>query len=295
MQAMSADQGERKQPNETSRTTNPRPVWRRAGVWVGGVVAAALATVLAGTLTQGFGWFANVVGTQGEPVEVRVDVEARADDVVLPPEATMSDDELAELSGLPMEEQVVWLEQHEHGNVAGAQTVTLYLTGNRPDPVRITDLTSTEDCDPIARGTLVRMQAGRGAGADSEVVNILVGQGPSKAYLEDQTGQQQDYFPERTITLAKDEEVPLVVHLVPDFSGSICQVQLELTVREADAERQVQVLGQDGPFTVMSIELEHDEAQYGTVYLGGDICRQYVVAVPDWSMNPPCGEGNFAR
>ena len=55
MQAMSAEQGERKQPSETSGTTNPRPVWRRAGVWVGGVAAAALATVLAGTLARASG------------------------------------------------------------------------------------------------------------------------------------------------------------------------------------------------------------------------------------------------
>ena len=104
---MSAQQGERKQPNETSGTTNPRPVWRRAGVWVGGVVAAALATVLAGTLTQGFGWFEAVaINSQGEPVDVRVDAEARMDDVVLSPEATLSSSELDRLADMSAEEQV---------------------------------------------------------------------------------------------------------------------------------------------------------------------------------------------
>ena len=296
MRAMSAEQGERKQPNETSGTTNPRPVWRRAGVWVGGVAAAALATVLAGTLTQGFGLFeAAVVNSQGEPVDVRVDAEARMDDVVLSPDATLSSSELAQLADLSAEEQVAWLQEHEHGAVSGTRRVTLYLTGNRADTVRITDVTSTENCEPISRGTLVRMFSGRGAGVESEIVNVDVGQGPSDSYVYDEIGNRKDYFPERTITLERDEEVPLVVDLVPDFSGSICEVELELTVWDGNGERRVLVSGPDGPFVVMSIELSEAEGEYGTVYLGGEICRQYVTATPDWSIRPPCGEGNFAE
>jgi hypothetical protein len=293
---MSAEQGERKQPNETSGTTNPRPVWRRAGVWVGGVVAAAFATVLAGTLTQGFGWFQTMaINSQGDPVDVRVDAEARMDDVVLSPDATLSSSELAQLAEVSAEEQVAWLQDHEHGAVSGTRRVTLYLMGNRAGTVRITDVTSVETCEPISRGTLVRMFPGRGAGVESEIVNIDVGRGPSDAYAYDASGNQKDYFPERTITLERDEEVPLVVDLVPDFSGSICQVELELTVWDGNAERHVPVSGPDGPFIVMSIELEEAEGEYETVYLGGEICRRYVTATPDWSVKPPCGEGNFAE
>ena len=272
---MSAEQGERKQPNQTSAMTNPPPVWRRAGVWVGGVVAAALATVLAGTLTQGFGWFEAVaINSQGEPVDVRVDVEARMDDVVLSPDATLSSSELALLADMSAEEQVGWLEEHEHGAVSGTRRATLYLSGNRAGTVRITDVTSTETCEPISRGTLVRMFSGRGAGVESEIVNVDVGQGPSDSYVYDASGNPKDYFPERTITLERNEEVPLVVDLVPDFSGSICEVELELTVWDGDAERRVLVSGPDGPFVVMSIELEEDEGEYGIVYLGGEICRR---------------------
>ena len=293
---MSAEQGERKQPNQTSAMTNPPPVWRRAGVWVGGVVAAALATVLAGTLTQGFGWFEAVaINSQGEPVDVRVDVEARMDDVVLSPDATLSSSELALLADMSAEEQVGWLEEHEHGAVSGTRRATLYLSGNRAGTVRITDVTSTETCEPISRGTLVRMFSGRGAGVESEIVNVDVGQGPSDSYVYDASGNPKDYFPERTITLERNEEVPLVVDLVPDFSGSICEVELELTVWDGDAERRVLVSGPDGPFVVMSIELEEDEGEYGIVYLGGEICRRYVTATPDWGLKPPCGEGNFAE
>ena len=296
MQAMSPEQGERKQPNETSATTNPRPVWRRAGVWVGGVAAAALATVLAGTLTQGFGLFeAVVVNSQGDPVDVRVDTEASVEDVVLSPDATLSSDELAALGDMQVEDQIAWLEEHEHGAISGTQRVTLYLAGNRAGTVRITDVTSVESCEPISRGTLVRMVQGRGAGVESEIVNLDVGGGPSNAYVFDETGNQAEYFPERTITLARDEEVALVVDLVPDFSGSTCEVQLELTVWDGNAERQQIVSGPDGPFVVTSIELEDAEGEYGNVYLGGRICHQYVTATPDWSSVPPCGEGNFAE
>ena len=296
MQAMSAEDGERKQPSEPSGTTNPRPVWRRAGVWVGGVAAAALATVLAGTLTQGFGFFeAAVVNSQGEPIDVRVDAEAAVDDVVLSPDATLSSSELAALGDMHVEEQVGWLEEHEHGAVSGTRKVTLYLTGNRAGSVRITDVTSVESCEPISRGTLVRMMPGRGAGVESEIVNLDVGEGASDAYVFDETGNKTEYFPERTITLGRDEEVALVVDLVPDFSGSICEVELELTVWDGNAERRQLVSSPEGPFVVMSIELEEDEDEYGTVYLGGKICHRYVTATPDWSSMPPCGEGNFAE
>lgn len=258
-------------------------------------MAAALATVLAATVTQGFGWFeAAVVNSRGEPVDVRVDAEASFDDVVLSPEATLSASELAQLSDMPPEQQIEWLQEHEHGVTSGTQRVTLYLTGNRADTVRITDVTSTETCEPISRGTLVRMFTGRGAGVESEIVNIAVGEGPSDAYVYDESGNRQDYFPERTITLAREEEIPLVVDLEPYSTGSVCEVELELTVWDGNAEQRVQVSGPDGPFVVMPFEREEVEADYGAVYLGGEICRPYVLAAPNWSSGPPCGEGDFA-
>ena len=45
----------------------------------------------------------------------------------------------------------------------------------------------------------------------------------------------------------------------------------------------------------MPIERYEVEGEYGTVYLGGLICRRYVIATPDWGFRPPCGEGNFAE
>jgi len=293
---MSTPPGEREQPNDTDGTTKPRPpVWRRAGVWIGGVVAAALTTVVAGLVTQGFGWFETAVSTQGDPVEIRVDAEARMDDVALPPDATLSSSELAELAGLSAEQQVEWLEENEHGAISGTLTVTLYLTGNRAGTVRITDLAAVETCEQISRGTLVRMVAGRGAGVESEVANVDVGEGPSNAYVFDETGERKDFFPERTITLARDEEVPLVVDLLPDFNGSTCEVELDLTVWDGDEERHQLISGPDGPFVVTSIELDDAEGEYDAVYLGGGICQRYVVATPNWSSMPSCGEGNDAQ
>jgi hypothetical protein len=294
---MSPPPGEREQPKNTDGMTKPRPpAWRRAGVWIGGVAAAALTTVAAGLVTQGFGWFETAVNTQGDPIEIRVDAEPRLEDVVLSPDATLSSGELAELADLPVDEQVTWLEEHEHGAVSGTLTVTLYLTGNRAGTVRITDLTAVETCEPISRGTLVRMVTGRGAGVASEIASVDIGEGSSDAYVYDEaSGGRKDFFPERTITLARDEEVPLVVDLLPDFTGSTCEVELDLTVWSGNDEEHLRVAGPDGPFAVTSIELEEDEGEYGAVYLGGMICRQYVPATPNWSSTPPCGEGNDAR
>ena len=235
-----------------------------------------------------------MVNSQGEPVDVRVDAESRVDDVVLPPDATLSSSELAALGDMNVEEQVGWLQEHEHGAVSGTERSRCISRATAPARSH-QDVTSVESCEPISRGTLVRMMSGRGAGVESEIVNLDVGEGASDAYVFDESGNQTEYFPERTITLARDEEVALVVDLVPDFSGSICEVELELTVWDGNAERRVLVSGPDGPFVVMSIELEEDEGEYGTVYLGGEICRQYVTAPPDWSSVPSCGEGNFAE
>lgn len=291
---MSTGPGEREQPNDTDGTTKPRPpVWRRAGVWIGGVAAAALTTVAAGLVTQGFGWFETAVSTQGDPVEIRVDAEPRTDDVVLSPDVTLSSSDLAQLGDLSVEEQVAWLEQNKDGAVSGTLTVTLYLTGNRAGTVRITDLTGVETCEQISRGTLMRIETGRGAGVQSEIANVDVGEGPPDAYVYDMSGNRKDFFPDRTITLARDEEVPLVVDLVPDFLGSTCEVELELTVWDGNEERQMRVAGPDGPFVVTSIELEEDEGEYRAVYLGGRICQRYVPATPGWSNGPPCGEGNY--
>ncbi|WP_173923140.1 hypothetical protein [Agromyces sp. Marseille-P2726] len=294
---MSAGRGEREQPNDTGGRTNPRPpVWRRAGVWAGGVAAAALATVLAGTVTQGFGLLHDLVIIQGDPVKVRIDAENPVEDVVLSSNATLSADELARLADLPVEEQVAWLQDQKQATVAGTRTFTLYLKGNRAGTVRVTDLTSSEECVPIPGGTLVRMVPGRGAGVDSDIVHIDVGEGSSDAYQADASGTKKNYFPDRTITLARDEEFPLVVHLVPDFSGSICNVRLKMTVWDGNVEHHQSVPDEgDDPFVVMSIELEENESKYGAVYLGGAICRQYVRATPNWSMSPPCGDGNFAE
>ena len=109
---------------------NPRPLWRRTGVWIGGVIAAALATVLATTFTQVVDWFAVSLGTSGEPVVVRVDVEERLEDVVLPPASTLSDAERGRLAGMSPERQVAWLVENEDGTVTGSRSVVLTLRGD---------------------------------------------------------------------------------------------------------------------------------------------------------------------
>ena len=117
---MSSEQDEhdgRELPGTAS--PNPRPLWRRTGVWIGGVIAAALATVVATTFTQVVDWFAVSLGTSGEPVVVRVDVDERLEDVVLPPASTLSDAERGRLTGISPERQVEWLVENESGHCHG--------------------------------------------------------------------------------------------------------------------------------------------------------------------------------
>ena len=267
-------------------------MWRRAGVWVGGVVAAALATVLAGTVTQGFGWFEAVaINSQGEPVDVRVDAEAHMDDVVLSPDATLSSSELALLADLSAEEQVGWLEEHEHGAVSGTRRVTLYLTGNRAGTVRVTDVTSMETCEPISRGTLVRMFSGRGAGVESEIVNVAVGQGlpiPG-CTTERQSGTTSQSARSRSSAMRRFRSSSTSFPSPGRSAGGAGVDGVGRGCRATCA-----VSGPDGPFVIMPIERDEVEGEYGIVYLGGEICRRYVTATPTGAW-PTRGEGNFAE
>ncbi len=228
---------------------------------------------------------------------MRVDVEERLEDVVLPPASTLSDAERDRLAGMSPEQQVAWLVENEAGTITGSRSVVLTLRGNRADPIRITDLRSIEACEPIARGTLIRMMTGRGAGVDSTRVNIDVGSGTADAYVVDQSGEPESYFPDRTITLSRDEEMVVIVDLHPAAAGSSCMVELELTAWDGDVERLQRISDEDGPFRVVDWEPDTAEAEYDVVYLGGELCRNYVVAQPNWVMTDPdtaCGPGNVA-
>lgn len=286
----------RESPGAASPTTR-RPLWRRAGVWIGGVIAAGLATVAATTFTQVVDWFTVSLGTSGAPVVVRVDVEERLEDVVLPTSSTLTEAERGRLADMSAEQQVAWLVENEDGMVTGSRSVVLTLRGNRGDPIRITDLRSIEACESIDRGMLIRMMTGRGAGVDSTRVNLDVGWGTADAYVVDQGGERESYFPDRTITLSRDEEMVVIVDLHPGAAGSSCTVELELTVWDGDVERLQRISDEHGPFRVVDWERDTAEAKYDVVYLGGELCRNYVVALPNWVMTDPdtaCGPGNVS-
>ena len=126
-------------------------------------------------------------------------------------------------------------------------------------------------------------------------VNIDVGGDTADAYVVDQSGEPEPYFPDRTITLSRNEEMVVIVDLHPGAAGSSCAVELELTVWDGDVERLQRISDEDGPFRVVDWELEAAEAEYDGVYLGGELCRNYVVAQPNWEMTDPdtaCGPGN---
>ena len=134
---------------------------------------------------------------------------------------------------------------------------------------------------PPKRGTLVNLGAPRLYVEPSVRMILNVGATDSHAMLWDpQPSTIEPYFPNRTITLKKDEQHVLVIDLYPP-PGQLCRPQLEMTVIHRDKEYKQNVVPEDQRTGVMGEEPAEAEQEYSQVYLGGYICRKYVLATPD--------------
>ena len=84
----------------------------------------------------------------------------------------------------------------------------------------------------------------------------------------------------------------MIVDLHPGEAGKACEADLELTIWEGDTKHEQPI--DVGPFTIVAWELEEVEPEYEAVYLGGQVCREYVAAPPRWSSDPAsCGPDNL--
>ncbi|WP_353810232.1 hypothetical protein [Agromyces sp. SYSU T00194] len=99
---------------------------------------------------------------------------------------------------------------------------------------------------------------------------------------------EHPYFPDRTISLAQDEEVVIVIALEPGYTDDpaevrSCEVELAFRVLSDGLEAIVPI-----PVTVRTIGIEPDEADalYDVAYLGPEICESLTVAEIGWQTRP---------
>lgn len=268
-----------KDDSPKSPAADPTPFWRKPLVWIG----ALLLTVLGAALTDFIKPFVITtferITETGEPIDIDTEARKMARAVTLPPGVQISADDVARLDSLDVQKQAEWLESR--GGVAfGEHSLVVTITGNRSDPVRVTDVRDVSECTAPKRGTLVNLGAPRMYVEPSVRMILNVGATDSHAMLWDpQPSTLEPYFPNRTITLKKDEQHVLVIYLYPP-PGQLCRPQLEMTVIHRDKEYKQNVVPADQRTEVMGEEPAEAEQEYSEVYLGGHICAKYVRATP---------------
>jgi hypothetical protein len=276
---------------------------RRSTVAIWTLVTAAATAVVVGVATAVFvprlsepaNNLLDDVLADDEYVGIHVVVEPSGDDVSMPSSEELSDAELAALYEMTSKGAATWLAEHKGGIITATRTLTLTLTGRQPDPIRITGVDSVSDCKQPDRGTLVRMVPGRGAGVASERMTIKIEDADAQALAYDASGNASAYFPDRTIVLAKDEEVVVVIDLEPSFDGSddpgtvrACDVRLSLRLLQEGEESTVAV-----PTTIRTMGIEPDSVEdlYQHAYLGPGLCDSPSIARTGWRSRGPseCG------
>ncbi|MFH8251473.1 hypothetical protein ACH3VR_13960 [Microbacterium sp. B2969] len=267
---------------------------RRVPIWLVTTLAAAATAVVVGVATSVL--VPRLSGPANDllddaladpnPIGIHVSVEPSEDDVSIPAGEELSDDELAALYDMTPKAATTWLAKHKKGVITSTRTLTLTLRSQRVDPVRVTGVDTTSDCTEPDRGTLVRMIPGRGAGVDSESMTIDVEDADPEPLIYDESGNASAYFPDRTIELAQDEEVVVVIKLEPEFQeGSdpnqvhACAVHLSLRVLDAGEESSVAV---PAAVQVMGIEPDYVEDLYQHAFLGPSLCDSPSTASTGW-------------
>jgi hypothetical protein len=138
-----------------------KPLWQKPFLWVGALIVAALGTALTNAIQPLFDRGISAWTEGGEPVSVRIELQRRTEDVLLPAEVHLTDQDLQMLDGMRrVTEQVDWLESRG-GVITGQRTLMITLRGERSGSVRITDIRDASECAPPDRGSLFRMVFGQ--------------------------------------------------------------------------------------------------------------------------------------
>ncbi|MGN7253319.1 hypothetical protein [Arthrobacter sp. SAFR-014] len=264
-------------------------------VWIVTLLLAALGASLTDWIKPIFTEQINKVTETGDPVAVKVVVQKAAEDVSLASDVPLSQEDLNQLEGITVPKQAAWLEQRG-GIVAGKRSLMVTVRGNRTDPVRVTNIRDASECASPKRGTLMRLAFGRGASVDSVRIGVNVGEPDKSAWWwDDKKEIARPYFPDKTITLTKNEELVLNIDLYP-LAEKVCRAQLQMTVVGRDTEHEQQLLPNSQQVPIMDVERPEVERQYSHVYVGGNVCKKFLPASPGWEKDADrfCGPGNAA-
>ena len=129
------------------------PFWRKPLVWIGALLLTALGAALTDVIKPTMTGIIERITETGEPIDIDTEARKMARAVSLPPGVQISADDLARLDALArldspdVQKQAEWLESRG-GVAAGEHSLTVTITGNRSDPVRVTDIRDASECTP---------------------------------------------------------------------------------------------------------------------------------------------------
>jgi hypothetical protein len=292
-----------------ARTQQPEtksvPWWKKSFVRVGTLIVAALGTAITAWLQPQIASWLDRVFERGEPVSVHASVKlgkpgdpVGMTDFYFPPTKTLSATDVELLSTKEPDEQMSWLAGNG-GIPLGPRWLELRLKGNRNHLVRVTDMRAESKCDEKPRGgTLVRVAPwGTGAASGSIQISLDVGRPGAKPLRDDPKDNKivEPYFPAQTIVLQDRTAEDLLALTLASSSAKLCQVEIELTVLDGDKEVPQRILPDAGqPAAVLG--RQESPAQYGAIYLAGNICKRVVLAPenyrPSLEEKRACGPGN---
>jgi hypothetical protein len=228
----------------------------------------------------------NTVTQRGDPVSVQVNEPENPYPIALPLSVRLSDSDLTELSRLsPTDQRKRLIGLGGVSESGPISPITVTVTGNRADGVRITDIVPITECSVPSAGTVVHTEGGFGATEDSTVMHLTVDGHPPVPYYVDKDAKFP-FFPARTIALKKDEQVVIVIHAGAE--QLLCTFELEMTVRDGTETHHQRITNNGKPF-VRRPGAEDQSFQH--VYLGGYICNNYLEVRGQWS-GDSCGVGN---
>jgi hypothetical protein len=117
----------------------------------------------------------------------------------------------------------------------------------------------------------------RGAVLRSVRLRLNAADPSEDAWHAEEDGAAKPFFPDRTITLNKDEQEQLVFDLHAGDRHQLCRAEFEMAVIDGKEELKQRINDQGRSIAVMTYASELKEFQrYRDVYVGGEVCSRFV-------------------
>jgi hypothetical protein len=261
------------------RASATRAFWRQPIFWLLGIFVSAAGVAISNWLVPQFTEVLEQAEATGDPLAVS-DVLATTPRTVwlyLPANVRLTESVLRELN--ESSDSQAWLKNH--GAVApGSLHISIVLSGNWPDKVRIVDIKPRAECSDASMGAWF----GRGGlgGVDRTLRLDLVIDDSNPTAMIQEGGRAEPFFPAQTLSLEHEEQQVILINAYA--TESVCTFDLEFTVVYGQSRITQTITNNGKPFFVAADPQEEPR----NVYAFNETCGKYLE-------NPPVGSDSLPR